>query len=255
LKINWNIKMYNLKNKCAIITGSSRGIGKEIAINLAKNGCNIYLISRSIDDLEIVKNEILSNYNVKVNAISLDISSFEDVNKAFESIISKESSIDILINNAGITKDNLIMRMSSEDWKKVIDINLNGYFNCSKSIIKQMIKQKNGKIINISSIIGQKGNSGQSNYAASKAGIIGLTKSLAKEVGSRNINVNAIAPGYIETDMTDSLNGQSKQDFLNSIPLKRFGKTEEVANLVCFLCSNLSNYITGQVINIDGGLD
>ena len=247
--------MYNLKNKCAIITGSSRGIGKEIAINLAKNGCNIYLISRSIDDLEIVKNEILSNYNVKVNAISLDISSFEDVNKAFESIISKESSIDILINNAGITRDNLIMRMSSEDWKKVIDINLNGYFNCSKSIIKQMIKQKNGKIINISSIIGQKGNSGQSNYAASKAGIIGLTKSLAKEVGSRNINVNAIAPGYIETDMTDSLNDQSKQGFLNSIPLKRFGKTEEVANLVCFLCSNLSNYITGQVINIDGGLD
>ena len=247
--------MYNLKNKCAIITGSSRGIGKEIAINLAKNGCNIYLISRSIDDLEIVKNEILSNYNVKVNAISLDISDFEDVNKTFESIISKESSIDILVNNAGITKDNLIMRMSSKDWKKVIDINLNGYFNCSKSIIKQMIKQKNGKIINISSIIGQKGNSGQSNYAASKAGIIGLTKSLAKEVGSRNINVNAIAPGYIETDMTDSLNDQSKQDFLNSIPLKRFGKTEEVANLVCFLCSNLSNYITGQVINIDGGLD
>ncbi len=247
--------MYNLKNKCAIITGSSRGIGKEIAINLAKNGCNIYLISRSIDDLEVVKNEILSNYNVKVNAISLDISNFEDVNKTFESIISKEGSIDILINNAGITKDNLIMRMSSEDWKKVIDINLNGYFNCSKSIIKQMIKQKNGKIINISSIIGQKGNSGQSNYAASKAGIIGLTKSLAKEVGSRNINVNAIAPGYIETDMTDSLNDQSKQDFLNSIPLKRFGKTEEVANLVCFLCSNLSNYITGQVINIDGGLD
>tara|TARA_Y100000588_G_scaffold118104_1_gene129253 strand:- start:493 stop:1260 length:768 start_codon:yes stop_codon:yes gene_type:complete len=255
LKINWNIKMYNLKNKCAIITGSSRGIGKEIAINLAKNGCNIYLISRSINDLKVVKNEILSNYNVKVNAISLDISDFEDVNKTFESIISKEGSIDILINNAGITKDNLIMRMSSEDWKKVIDINLNGYFNCSKSIIKQMIKQKNGKIINISSIIGQKGNSGQSNYAASKAGIIGLTKSLAKEVGSRNINVNAIAPGYIETDMTDSLNDQSKQDFLNSIPLKRFGKTEEVANLVCFLCSNLSNYITGQVINIDGGLD
>ncbi len=247
--------MYNLKNKCAIITGSSRGIGKEIAINLAKNGCNIYLISRSINDLKVVKNEILSNYNVKVNAISLDISDFEDVNKTFESIISKEGSIDILINNAGITKDNLIMRMSSEDWKKVIDINLNGYFNCSKSIIKQMIKQKNGKIINISSIIGQKGNSGQSNYAASKAGIIGLTKSLAKEVGSRNINVNAIAPGYIETDMTDSLNDQSKQDFLNSIPLKRFGKTEEVANLVCFLCSNLSNYITGQVINIDGGLD
>ena len=247
--------MYNLKNKCAIITGSSRGIGKEIAINLAKNGCNIYLISRSIDDLEVVKNEISSNYNVKVNAISLDISNFEDVNKTFESIISKEGSIDILINNAGITRDNLIMRMSSEDWKKVIDINLNGYFNCSKSIIKQMIKQKNGKIINISSIIGQKGNAGQSNYAASKAGIIGLTKSLAKEVGSRNINVNAIAPGYIETDMTDSLNDQSKQDFLNSIPLKRFGKTEEVANLVCFLCSNLSNYITGQVINIDGGLD
>ena len=247
--------MYNLKNKCAIITGSSRGIGKEIAINLAKNGCNIYLISRSINDLEAVKNEILSNYKVKVNAISLDISNFEDVNKTFESIISKENSIDFLINNAGITKDNLIMRMSSEDWKKVIDINLNGYFNCSKSIIKQMIKQKNGKIINISSIIGQKGNAGQSNYAASKAGIIGLTKSLAKEVGSRNINVNAIAPGYIETDMTDSLNDQSKQDFLNSIPLKRFGKTEEVANLVCFLCSNLSNYITGQVINIDGGLD
>ncbi len=246
--------MYNLKNKCAIITGSSRGIGKEIAINLAKNGCNIYLISRSINDLKVVKNEILSNYNVKVTAISLDISDFEDVNKAFESIISKENSIDILINNAGITKDNLIMRMSSEDWKKVIDINLNGYFNCSKSIIKQMIKQKNGKIINISSIIGQKGNSGQSNYAASKAGIIGLTKSIAKELSSRNINVNAIAPGYIETEMTNNLNDKNKTKFTNQIPLNRLGKTKDISNLVLYLASEYANYITGQTITIDGGL-
>ena len=247
--------MINLRNKTAIITGSSRGIGKKIAIKLAENECNLYLISRSKKDLDIVKSEISKISKSKVECISLDITSFSDVKNTFSSIINQSSSIDILINNAGITKDNLIMRMPKDDWDDVINTNLTGYFNCCKAIVKHMVKQKNGKIINISSIIGQKGNSGQSNYAASKAGIIGLTKSLAKELGSRNINVNAIAPGYIETEMTEKLNQEQKNSFLNSIALKRYGKSEEVANLVCFLSSNLSNYITGEVINIDGGLD
>ena len=244
--------MINLKNKTAIITGASKGIGKDIAIALAKCQCNLILISRNIDQLDIVKKHILNTEKVSIKTIALDISKMSEVENEFANI---NEPIDILINNAGITKDNLILRMSEDDWVEVLNINLNGTFNCTKNIIKKMIRQKFGKIINISSIIGIKGNAGQCNYAASKAGLIGMTKSLAKELGSRNITVNAIAPGYIETDMTKNLNENDKNTFLNKISLNKFGTGMDVANLVCFLSSDLSNYISGEVINIDGCLD
>jgi len=246
--------MLNLKNKNAIITGSSRGIGKSIANQLASHGCNLFLISRNIDDLMNVKDEISKIYKVNINCFSVDISNFDNVKNTFEKI-TDEHIIDILINNAGITKDNLLIKMSKDDWNNVINTNLTGYFNCSKSIIKQMIKQKYGKIINISSIIGIQGNSGQVNYAASKAGIIGFTKALSKEVGSRNINVNSVAPGYITTEMTQELDRKNKHKFLENISLKRFGETEDVSNLICFLASDISSYITGQTISIDGGIN
>jgi len=246
--------MFNLKNKNVIITGSSRGIGKSIAKKLASNGCNLFLLSRNIDDLINVKNEIYDLYKVNINCYSLDISNYDEVQTTFQKI-TNDYVIDILVNNAGITKDNLLIKMSSDDWNSVINTNLTGYFNCSKCIIKQMIKQKNGKIVNISSIIGIQGNSGQTNYSASKAGIIGFTKALSKEIGSRNINVNTIAPGYINTQMTDELGNKNKQKFLDNISLRRFGETEDVANLVCFLASDLSSYITGQTISIDGGIN
>ena len=244
--------MINLKNKTAIITGASKGIGKDIAIALAKCQCNLILISRNIDQLDIVKKHILNTEKVSIKTIALDISKMSEVENEFANI---NEPIDILINNAGITKDNLILRMSEDDWVEVLNVNLNGTFNCTKNIIKKMIRQKFGKIINISSIIGIKGNAGQCNYAASKAGLIGMTKSLSKELGSRNITVNAIAPGYIETDMTKNLNENDKNTFLNKISLNKFGTGMDVANLVCFLSSDLSNYISGEVINIDGCLD
>ncbi len=247
--------MYNLKNKTAIVTGASKGIGKNIAINLSKHNVNLCLLSRSIDKLNTVKKEIQKISDVEVSCFEIDVKDIKKVELCIKKIIETNNKIDILVNNAGITKDNLILRMKKEDWDEVIDINLTGYFNMCKSVTKYMIKQKYGKIINISSIIGLKGNLGQANYSASKAGIIGLSNSLSKELGSRNIIVNTIAPGFIKTNMTDNLDEKSKKDFLNKISLKKFGKTEDVANLVCFLASDLSNYITGQTINIDGGMD
>jgi len=246
--------MINLINKTAIITGATRGIGKQISISLAEAGCNLYLLSRSLKDLNKVKSEILNEHKIKIKCFDLDISNFESTKIVFDKIIDENQKIDILINNAGVTKDNILVRMSKEEWDNVIDTNLTGSFNCCKSIIKKMIKQRNGRIINISSIIGINGNSGQINYSASKAGIIALTKSLAQEVGSRNITVNAIAPGFIETEMTQSLSDDTKNNFLNSISLKKFGTTKDIANLVCFLSSDLSSYITGQTIVIDGGI-
>ena len=247
--------MINLKNKKAIITGGSKGIGRSIALKLAEYGCDLFLLSRNKDSLNIVKNEILKEFDIKVECYITDTGNYDSVNKTFSDIISTYNTIDILVNNAGITKDNILIRMSQEEWNSVINTNLTGYFNCCKAIIKQMIKQKYGRIINISSIIGINGNAGQANYAASKAGIIGLTKSLSKEVGSRNITVNAIAPGFIETEMTRKLNKDNKEKFLNSIPLKCFGRPEDVANLVSFLASDEASYITGQTINIDGGIN
>ncbi len=242
------------QNKNAIITGASRGIGKAIAADLAENGCNLFLLSRTKSDLEKVKKEILQKYNIKISCYAIDIGDFESVKIAFNEIINEANRIDILINNAGVTKDNIIARMTIKDWDKVINTNLTGYFNCCKNIIRHMIKNKDGRIINISSIIGLNGNIGQTNYAASKAGLIGLTKSLSKEVGTRNITVNSVAPGFIKTNMTKALDESSKNKFFESISLKRFGSVKDVAHLVSFLASDKANYITGQTINIDGGI-
>ena len=243
-----------LQNKKAIVTGASKGIGKAISLNLAKNGCDLFLISRTEQDLKKVKDEILKKYKVNVSYNILDITNFESVKTTFEKIIIKANSIDILINNAGITRDNILARMNLSQWNDVINTNLNGYFNCCKHIIKHMMKNKYGRIINISSIIGKNGNPGQINYSSSKAGLVGLTKSLSKEVGARNITVNSIAPGFIKTDMTKDLDESNKNNFLENISLKRFGNAKEVAELTTFLASDKASYITGQTINIDGGI-
>ena len=245
--------MYNLNNKVAIVTGASRGIGLEIANKLSQSGANIVLIGRNIDSLRLVEPKIQSN-GVKVLSVALDVSDFDSFNNTIKKVHEKFGKIDILVNNAGITKDNIIMRLNENDWDDVININLKGCFNGIKAVSRPMIKSKFGRIINITSVIGLIGNSGQSNYAASKAGIIGLTKSISKELGSRNITVNAIAPGYIQTEMTQNLNDELKKDLLESIPLQRFGKPEEIADLVCFLASDKASYITGQTLNVDGGM-
>lgn len=240
--------------KVALVTGATRGIGKEIALTLAENGFNIALNYRKeSEELEILKKEIESK-NVKCLAVCGDVSNYEQVENFVKEIISEFGRIDVLVNNAGITKDMLLMRMKKEDFESVIDVNLVGTFNVTKNVIPYMMKARNGKIVNISSVVGISGNAGQTNYSASKAGIIGFTKSLAKEVASRNINVNAVAPGFIQTDMTNVLKDEIKEEISKNIPLKRMGTARDVANLVSFLVSENSNYITGQVINVDGGM-
>lgn len=240
--------------KVAFITGATRGIGKQIAITLAENGFDICINYRKEnEELTNTKNEIESN-NVKCLAVQGDVSNFDDCKKMIEEIMSEFGKIDVLVNNAGITKDSLIMRMSKEDFDSVIDVNLAGTFNVTKNVVPHMMKARSGKIINISSVVGVAGNAGQTNYAASKAGIIGFTKSLAKEIGSRNIQVNAVAPGFIETQMTEVLSDSVKEEISKAIPLKRMGSVKDVANVVNFLASENSSYITGQVINVDGGM-
>ena len=241
-------------NKIALITGGTRGIGKQIALELASQGYNIALNYRKQnEELEALEKEIESQ-NVKCLTVYGDVSNYEDVEKFIKEIIKEFGKIDVLVNNAGITKDMLLVRMKKEDFESVIDVNLIGTFNVTKNVIPYMMKARNGKIVNISSVVGISGNAGQTNYSASKAGIIGFTKSLAKEVASRNINVNAIAPGFIKTDMTDVLKDEVKEEISKTIPLKRMGEAKDVANLVKFLVSEESNYITGQVINVDGGM-
>ena len=221
---------------------------------MQKNGYDIIINYKTKDDTIIeVKNEI-EKFNVKCMAIQGDVSDFEDAKNMVEKIIEKFGKIDILVNNAGITKDMLIMRMKKEDFEAVINVNLIGTFNVTKNVIPYMMKQRSGKIINLSSVVGISGNAGQANYSASKAGIIGFTKSLAKELGSRNILVNAVAPGFIQTDMTDVLKDEVKEEISKNIPLKRMGTVQDVANVIKFLASDDSSYITGQVINIDGGM-
>ena len=241
-------------NKVALITGSSRGIGKQIAIKLAKNGYNI--VVNYINKNEEVEKTIeeLKQFGIEVLEAQGDISNYEQSEKIVNSTIEKFGQIDVLVNNAGITKDMLIMRMKKEDFTKVIDVNLVGTFNITKNVIPHMMKKRTGRIINISSVVGISGNAGQCNYAASKAGIIGFTKSLAKELASRNILVNAVAPGFIETNMTDVLQENVKEEIKKQIPLKRIGKAEDVANAVYFLTSEESSYITGQVLQVDGGM-
>ena len=246
--------MFDLKNKNIIVTGASQGIGRAIVEELAFYGANIILISRNEEKLSMLTNKLKERYSQNFNYYKTDISIESDVNNTFNKIISEFDKIDVLINNAGITSDSIIARMSSESWHKVINTNLNGCFYCCKAISKKMIKQNFGKIINISSIIGIIGNKGQSNYAASKAGIIGLTKSLAKELSSKNIIVNAINPGFIKTQMTETLDSNNKDTFLDRIPLNKYGTPKDVASLTSFLCSDKVNYITGQNINVDGGI-
>ena len=242
------------ERKVALITGATRGIGKEIALELAKNGFDIAVNYRSMqDDMEDLKKEIESN-NVRCEFVGADVANFEQCENMVKETIEKYGKIDVLVNNAGITKDGLIMRMKKEDFEAVIDINLVGTFNVTRNVIPYMIKQKSGRIINVSSVVGVAGNAGQTNYSASKAGVIGFTKSLAKEVASRNILVNAIAPGFIDTDMTKVLSDNVKEGINAQIPLKRMGAPNEVAKVVKFLASEDSSYITGQVINIDGGM-
>ena len=241
-------------DKCALITGATRGIGKQIAITLAKQGYNIALNYRKEnEELENTKKEI-EEIGVQVLAVKGDVANFEDCEKFVKQTIERFEQIDVLVNNAGITKDMLLMRMKKEDFEQVIDTNLVGTFNVTKNVVPYMMKARSGRIINISSVVGISGNAGQTNYSASKAGIIGFTKSLAKEIASRNILVNAVAPGFIETNMTDVLKDDVKQEIAKNIPLKRMGTTQDVANVVKVLASDDSSYITGQVINVDGGM-
>lgn len=240
--------------KVALVTGATRGIGKQIALELAENGYSISLNYRTMsEDVENLKQEIESK-GVKCLLVNGDVSNFEACEKMANETVEKFGRIDVLINNAGITKDGLLMRMKPEDFTKVIDINLVGTFNMTRNVIPYMIKKRAGRIINVASVVGITGNAGQTNYSASKAGIIGFTKSLAKEVASRNILVNAIAPGFITTDMTDVLSDSVKENIGTQIPLNRMGTPREVAKVVKFLASEDSSYITGQVINIDGGM-
>ena len=245
--------MFSLKNKVAVVTGASRGIGKSITETLAKAGAHVVCASRTKNDLDSLVNS-LNGQGLSTSYFSCDVSRFEDFKSLIDDTVSNHDSIDILINNAGITKDTLIMRMTENDWDTVIDINLKGVFNGIKCVTRQMMKQKYGRIINISSIVGLIGNPGQVNYAASKAGIIGLSKASAKELASRNITVNTIAPGYISTEMSDAIEEKTKENLLNQIPLGRIGSPEDIANMALYLASDQAGYITGQTIAIDGGM-
>ena len=244
-----------LEGKNAIITGASRGIGTGIAQVFARHGANVAFTYSSSEAPALALEKELSAYGVKAKAYKSNAASFEDSEKLVAQVLEDFGGvIDILINNAGITKDNLLMRMGEDDFDSVIEINLKSVFNMTKAVQRTMLKQRSGSIINMSSVVGVKGNAGQANYAASKAGMIGFTKSIALELGSRNIRCNAIAPGFIETEMTDKLDAKVVQGWRDGIPLKRGGQPEDVANACLFLASDLSAYITGQVLNVDGGM-
>ena len=243
-----------LKDKNVIITGASRGIGKGILELFVKNGANVAFSYIGDSDQAKSIEADFSNHKQKVVSYMSDASNFEQSQKLIDDVVNDFGSIDVLVNNAGITIDNLLLRMSEEDFQRVIDVNLKSVFNTTKAILRTMLKQRSGSIINMSSVVGVKGNAGQSNYSASKAGMIGFTKSMALELGSRNIRCNCIAPGFIETEMTEQLSDDVVQTWRDSIPLKRGGSTNDVANVALFLASDLSSYVTGQVINVCGGM-
>lgn len=243
-----------LEGKIALITGASRGIGKAVAIELAKQGADVIINynGNHARAEEVVKE--VEQLGRKAISIQCNVSDAASVTNMIKTSIDTFGRVDILVNNAGITRDNLIMRMKEEDWDAVINTNLKGVFNTTKAVTRQMMKQRSGRIINIASVVGVMGNPGQANYVAAKAGVIGLTKSTARELSSRNITVNAVAPGFITTDMTDQLAGDVKEEMLKQIPLSRFGEPEDVAKVVKFLASNDSKYMTGQVLHVDGGM-
>lgn len=243
-----------LKEKVALVTGASRGIGREIAIALAKEGAFVAVNYNGSKDKANEVIDVIKAEGGNAEAYQCDVSEFEAAASLIQEIVTKHGKIDILVNNAGITKDNLLMKMKEEEFDQVININLKGTFNCIKHISRQMLKQRSGKIINISSVSGVLGNPGQANYCASKAGVIGLTKSAARELASRGITVNAVAPGFIHTEMTEVLSDAVKISAIGQIPLGRFGEVKDIADVVCFLASDKANYITGQVISVDGGM-
>jgi 3-oxoacyl-[acyl-carrier protein] reductase len=242
-----------LKDKVALITGGARGIGQAIAVTFAREGADIVVADVNLEIAQKTAIEI-EGLGRKALALEMDVTNYEKVEEGINKILDKMGKVDILVNNAGITKDNLLLRMSQADWDAVINVNLKGTFNCIKAVTRPMIKQRSGRIISIASIIGLMGNPGQANYAASKAGIIALTKTVAKELASRNINANAVAPGFIQTEMTAKLPEDIKKKMLEAIPLAKLGTPQDVANTCLFLASDESSYITGQVITIDGGM-
>lgn len=246
--------MQLLKNKNVIITGATRGIGKGIATTFAKQGANVaFTYSSSVDAANALEKE-LNDLGVKAKGFQFNAAEFDTAQTFVTDVVKEFGSVDVLINNAGITKDNLLMRMTEEDFDKVIDINLKSVFNLTKAVIRPMMKQRAGSIINMSSVVGVKGNAGQANYAASKSGILGFTKSVALELGSRNIRCNAIAPGFIETEMTGKLDEKTVEGWRNAIPLKRGGTPDDIANTCVFFASDMSAYVTGQTLNVDGGM-
>jgi 3-oxoacyl-[acyl-carrier protein] reductase len=242
-----------LIGKVALVTGAAQGIGKAIALLLARNGADIVVSDINLEKAEETAKEI-GSIGPKAMAFKVDVANLNEVERMMEAILDKFGKIDILVNNAGITRDKLILRMTEEDWDAVLNVNLKGTFHCTKVVVRHMAKQRGGKIVSIASVVGEMGNAGQVNYAASKAGVIGLTKTIAREFAQRRINVNAIAPGYIETPMTEVLPEKVKEELKRLIPMERLGKPEDVAEAVLFLVSEESNYITGQVLNVNGGI-
>jgi 3-oxoacyl-[acyl-carrier protein] reductase len=242
-----------LAGKVALVTGGAQGIGKAVALLLARNGAEIVVSDINLEKAEETAKEVQA-LGRKALATKVDVAALGDVEKMVEAILVQFGKVDILVNNAGIARDKLILRMTEEDWDAVLNINLKGTFNCTKAVVRHMSKQKSGKIVNIASVVGEMGNAGQGNYAASKAGVIGFTKTIAREFAQRGINVNAIAPGYIETPMTDALPDKVKEELKRLIPMDRLGKPEDVAEAVLFLVSESANYITGQVLNVNGGI-
>ena len=242
-----------LKEKVALVTGAAQGIGKAVALMLARHGAEVIVADVNLEKAAETAREVEAAGRGAM-AVKVDVTRLSDVEQMVESALGRFGKIDILINNAGIARDKLILRMSEEDWDAVLDVNLKGTFNCTKAVIKHMSKQRSGKIVNIASVVGEMGNAGQANYSASKAGVIGLTKTIAREFAQRGINVNAIAPGYIQTQMTDVLPDKAKEELKRMIPMERLGQPEDVAHAVLFLVSGASSYITGQVLKVNGGI-